>query len=57
MPIQGAVPVGSQPVSFQSEPKPAFAGTYYGELSPKGAWIWNGTGRVDDAWVDNAAKK
>jgi hypothetical protein len=59
MPLAGAVPVGSQPVNFQYklEPKPAFAGTYYGELSPKGAWIWNGTGRADDAWVDNAAKK
>jgi len=34
----------------EAEPKPIVAGTYYGQHSPLGQWMWNGTGRADDAW-------
>jgi len=35
---------------MSDEPKPVQAGTYYGELSPLGAWRWNGTGLPTDDW-------
>lgn len=36
-----------------SESKPTTPGTYYGEVSPQGQWIWNGTGLPGDDWQIN----
>jgi len=36
-----------------SEPKPTSPGTFYGELSPQGQWLWNGTGQPTDDWIPN----
>jgi hypothetical protein len=33
------------------EAKPSSSGKEYGERSLGGEWVWNGTGRPDDAWV------
>jgi len=32
---------------------PADPGSYYGQISPGGAWFWNGTGLPGDAWIPN----
>lgn len=38
---------------MDAENIPSYPGTYYGEISPGGQWLWSGTGGADDAWVAN----
>lgn len=44
---------GEQPLV---EPEPQLPGTHYGELSPEGQWVWDGTGKPDDKWIANPEK-